>query len=89
VTATHSSVKHWDPPGLPPRAENERCARHKGMCAYRDDDPTRCPVCHRSWAVVGTKDVEYVAAEKVYRCLTREEHLANHEPKPKKSKEDA
>jgi hypothetical protein len=35
----------WDPPGLAPRTPDERCARHK-YCAYRDDDPNRCPVCH-------------------------------------------
>lgn len=35
----------WDAPGLPPRARDDRCARHP-LCAYRDDDPTRCPACH-------------------------------------------
>lgn len=35
----------WDTPGLPPRTQDERCARHK-ECAYRDDEPNRCAVCH-------------------------------------------
>lgn len=38
-------VAPWDPPGLPPRTMDERCARHK-HCAYRDDDPARCAICH-------------------------------------------
>jgi hypothetical protein len=36
----------WDTPGLPPRRLKERCAHHHGLCAYRDDDPYRCPTCH-------------------------------------------
>lgn len=40
--------KSWDPPGLEPRDDKERCANHS-QCAYRDDDPTRCPHCHRRW----------------------------------------
>ena len=40
-------VAPWDTPGLPPRTMSERCARHK-HCAYRDDDPARCPLCHAS-----------------------------------------
>lgn len=39
-------VAPWDPPGLPPRTKADRCARHRKLCAYRDDDPTRCPACH-------------------------------------------
>jgi hypothetical protein len=39
-------VAPWDTPGLPPRRMDERCANHS-HCAYRDDDPNRCPVCHR------------------------------------------
>lgn len=35
----------WDSPGLPPRPKDERCSRHT-HCAYRDDDPGRCPNCH-------------------------------------------
>ena len=35
----------WDAPGLAPRAMGDRCSTHK-HCAYRDDDPARCPVCH-------------------------------------------
>jgi len=38
-------VPPWDTPGLPPRSMDERCARHD-HCAYRDDDPARCPICH-------------------------------------------
>lgn len=38
-------VLPWDPPGLPPRAKDDRCARHS-HCAYRDDDETRCTICH-------------------------------------------
>lgn len=37
----------WDAPGLPDRPMGERCAAHK-HCAYRDDDPARCPRCHTS-----------------------------------------
>lgn len=31
-----------------------RCRWHRGLCAraYRDDDPTRCPFCHRRWSVI-------------------------------------
>ena len=35
----------WDTPGLPQRRMEERCANHT-HCAYRDDDPYRCPTCH-------------------------------------------
>ena len=38
-------VLPWDPPGLPPRPRQERCAKHT-HCAYREDDPTRCGTCH-------------------------------------------
>ena len=41
-------TKPWDSPGLPPRRESERCAHH-AHCAYRDDDPARCPRCHATW----------------------------------------
>jgi hypothetical protein len=40
-------VAPWDTAGLPPRTMPERCARHK-HCAYRDDDPARCSLCHAS-----------------------------------------
>jgi hypothetical protein len=40
-------VTPWDTAGLPPRTMGERCSRHK-HCAYRDDDPARCPLCHSS-----------------------------------------
>jgi hypothetical protein len=40
-------VATWDTPGLPPRTMTERCARHK-HCAYRDDDPALCSLCHAS-----------------------------------------
>lgn len=71
--ATKSTVRRWDPPGLAPREKDDRCALHKGGCAYRDDDPDRCPKCHRSWRVITGWDGQ-----------TREEHVASHEPKPKK-----
>jgi hypothetical protein len=41
----------WDSPDLPPRTESQRCARHE-HCAYRDDDPALCPICHRNWTIV-------------------------------------
>lgn len=37
----------WDTPGLPPRTADQRCRHHK-HCAYRDDDPARCTLCHAS-----------------------------------------
>lgn len=45
-------VAPWDAPGLPPRTLAERCARHK-HCAYRDDQPGLCPVCHATTAKCG------------------------------------
>lgn len=50
-------VKPWDPPGLAPRTESQRCANHSS-CAYRDDDPNRCPHCHRLWTQpsIGCRD---------------------------------
>src|SRR5215471_5607895 len=50
----------WDTPGLPACTEQERCGRHRGMCAYRDDDPGRCPECHRSWARLAFDDDPHV-----------------------------
>lgn len=51
----------WDTPRLPPRRMHERCANHYGrgpqgidrppLCAYRDDDPARCPICHRRYGL--------------------------------------
>lgn len=41
----------WDPPGLPFRFEAQRCANHS-HCAFRDDDPTRCPWCHVKLSVI-------------------------------------
>jgi hypothetical protein len=38
-------AKPWDTPGLPPREQGDRCQHHK-HCAYRDDDPARCSLCH-------------------------------------------
>ena len=35
----------WDTPGLPFRDDKQRCANHD-LCAFRDDDPARCPWCH-------------------------------------------
>lgn len=43
----------WDTPGLPPRAK--RC-RYHAQCAFRDDDPSRCPVCHRTWTRIAECD---------------------------------
>lgn len=40
-------VAPWDTPGLPPRAKADRCGVHT-HCAYRSDDPARCPQCHGS-----------------------------------------
>lgn len=39
-------VAPWDTPDLPPRALADRCGHHRGLCAYRDDDPVRCAWCH-------------------------------------------
>lgn len=41
----------WDSKGLPPIPVTERCATHARpgrdpACAYRSDDPERCPRCH-------------------------------------------
>lgn len=47
-------TRPWDPPGLPPRTDTQRCAYHHDQCAYRDDDPTRCPRCHRDWDLIAT-----------------------------------
>lgn len=56
-----SAAKPWDTPGLPPRAPNERCQAHRQgragktgvnvLCQYRDDDPARCPICHRRYGL--------------------------------------
>lgn len=44
-----TSPKPWDTPNLPPKPPGTpRCAHHKNLCAYRDDDPARCTRCHRS-----------------------------------------
>ena len=45
MSSSASTARPWDTPGLPPRSEDERCGRHK-WCAYRDDDPAYCPLCH-------------------------------------------
>lgn len=47
-TDQENPVAPWDTPGLPPRRLDQRCSRHSGHCAYRDDDPNRCPQCHRA-----------------------------------------
>jgi len=49
-------TRPWDTPGLPARTEDRRCVHHRGQCAYRDDDPNRCPTCHRTWAKIATDD---------------------------------
>lgn len=64
----------WDTPGLPPRSRAERCSRH-GACAYRDDDPARCPICHRSWQVIAEWDSQ---KEGRSNGVTPEGHLAIH-----------
>jgi hypothetical protein len=46
----------WDPPRLAPVPDAERCPHHRGLCAYRADDPARCPRCHRSWSVITGRD---------------------------------
>lgn len=42
------STYPWDTPGLP--ARDRRCPWHSGLCAYRSDDPARCPLCHATTA---------------------------------------
>lgn len=42
----------WDPPDLDPVPDQDRCHWHSGNCAYREDDPARCPFCHGSWWAV-------------------------------------
>jgi hypothetical protein len=49
-TQAEKPIAPWDSPGLPPRRMSERCAHHT-HCAYRDDDPNRCPICHRLTAL--------------------------------------
>ena len=41
--------KPWDTPGLRFRTDEQRCANHEN-CAFRDDDPARCPWCHSTLA---------------------------------------
>jgi hypothetical protein len=45
-------ARRWDTPGLPPRDDRDRCPHHYGLCAYRADDPARCPTCHATWSVI-------------------------------------
>lgn len=49
---TTPSIAPWDTPGLPDRAPEERCRWHDGHCAYRDDEPRGCTLCHASHASV-------------------------------------
>lgn len=44
--ASQHAAKPWDTPGLPARAQEDRCRWHNGYCAYHEDDPTRCCLCH-------------------------------------------
>lgn len=60
-------TRPWDPAGLPLRTEAQRCRYHHGHCAYRDDDPTRCPRCHCDWTVIATRDEH--ACEKKYGVI--------------------
>jgi len=69
-------TKPWDTPGLPPRAEQDRCPTHKGLCAYRDDDPARCPVCHRSWTVIEGRDGEQRDAHYAQHSLAGRKKVA-------------
>src|SRR5262245_16445263 len=45
-------ARRWDPPGLEPVPDDQRCPWHYGLCAYRADDPARCPWCHSTWATI-------------------------------------
>ena len=42
----------WDTKGLVPRTNEERCTYHQNLCAYRDDDPACCPICHASFTII-------------------------------------
>ena len=44
ITSPDPGSKPWDTPGLPPRPD--RCRFYRGLCAYRDDAPARCALCH-------------------------------------------
>jgi hypothetical protein len=78
---TDTTVRIWDTLGLPPRTEAQRCARHRGMCAYRDDDPARCTICHRAWPKIATDDPAVGGG-------TPEVHVAWHAPRPKRHQAD-
>ncbi|MCF8588742.1 hypothetical protein [Gordonia liuliyuniae] len=45
------TARAWDSPNLEPRDELDRCRWHSGLCAYRDDDAARCPLCHLTLTV--------------------------------------
>ena len=65
---------------MPPRAPHERCRHHRGLCAFRDDDPAYCPFCHRTWFVIVGCDCG--------RCGERAAHLALHEREAEKREID-
>lgn len=44
IASADPGSKPWDTPGLP--ETTQRCRFHRGLCAYRDDDPARCALCH-------------------------------------------
>lgn len=74
AVGTHE--KPWDTPGLEPRHDEQRCANHYGMCAYRDDDPERCEWCHRPWSMTSFKcrnEDEHEIARKIKRRKGDEE----------------
>lgn len=72
----NDNEKHWDTPGLEPRHDEQRCANHHGMCAYRDDDPERCPLCHRPWAMTSPA------------CRNEDDHEIARKIKPRKRDRD-
>ena len=66
-------VAPWDSPGLPQRSLADRCGRHHGLCAYRDDDPVRCPVCH---AATGSNEICGSCRPRVEKEMKRQATLA-------------
>lgn len=53
-------IAPWDPPNMPQRTMKERCLRHHGLCAYRDDDPSRCLRCHNLLAKVASMQLSEI-----------------------------
>lgn len=72
MNANEFPVYDWDAPGLPPRAKAERCANHRGLCAFRDDDPLRCPRCHALWTHIERRKAPTYKPEPVsHECERR------------------